>query len=149
MTWDGKERRAVDIRFEAAMGDVHELQDNVTGLRRDMVLFNRLVGLVTVIVLLLVATTIAQLNDLHHRSVNNRAANQTAQRITIDAVNCILLNLHQHREANEFAHRKLATAAGLDYNEPSELIPQQVADAVLQSCDHLSQELSVTTTTTR
>lgn len=152
MTWDGTERRMVDKRFEIAMDDVHELQGNVSGLRSDMRLFNKIVGLATVIVLLLIATTIAQLNDLHKRSVTNRAANKIAQQVTIDAVNCILLNLHEHREANEFAHRTLAGAVHADYNEPAELIPREVAAAVGQSCDRLNKELNQietqTTTTT-
>lgn len=150
MTWDGNDRRVVDKHFETAMDDVHELQGNVSGLRSDMHLFNRIVGLTTVLVLLLVVTTIVQLNDLHHRSVTNRQANKIAQQVTIDAVDCILLNLHQHREANEFAHKVLAGALHAEYNEPLGLIPQQVADAVLGSCDRLDRELNqITTSTTR
>lgn len=148
MIWDGKERRTVDKRFETAMDDVHELQGNVSGLRSDMRLFNRIVGLTTVLVLLLVITTIVQLNDLHRRSVTNRAANKIAQQVTIDAVDCILLNLHQHREANEFAHRVLAGAVHAEYNEPLEFIPKDVTDAVLGSCDRLDVELNQITTTT-
>lgn len=146
--WDGKERRVTDERFEAAMDDVHELQGNVSGLRTDMRLFNRVVGLTTVIVLLLVVTTIAQLNDLHRRSISNRAANKTAQQVTIDAVNCILLNLHQHREANEFAHKLITNGLHEDYNEPLEFVPRDITAAVQGSCDALDKELGVLTTTT-
>lgn len=142
--WDGKERRVVDARFEAAMDDVKMLDQNVGSLRRDMKLFNKLVGLVTVIVILLIATTIAQLNDLHNRSIVNRTANRAAQVITINAVNCILHSLHQHREANEYAHQLIAqqgVAHPIPYTEPPELVPPPESDAVKASCTELDKLL--------
>jgi len=162
MTWDGEERRKVPtdnltgVRAElnavkTALLDVAngltqvapraEVEAMVNTERRARARFQAAIAVGVVVAILSIFVSIAQLRDLHNRSVRNRAASRMAAELTYNAVNCILSSLNLHREANEFAHREVAAKLKIPYDEPEQLIPPKTSDELKQSCMKFNESL--------
>lgn len=157
--WDGRERRRDDltqVRTElSTVRDalVHvaegmesfvstdEIDRRIDYERRQRNKLSTIIGVGVLVAILSTFVSIAQLNDLHRRSVRNRQANQQAQEFTRAAINCILDSLNQHRLANEYAHRTLAGGLHTHYDEPPELMPHPSTPEVAMSCDTLNRLL--------
>lgn len=162
--WDGNERRTA-IPMERKLDAVEralvhvaegmesfvssdEIDRRIAYEQRQRNKMFAIIGVGVLVAVLSTFVSIAQLRDLHNRSVRNRAANAAGAQLTISAVNCILYSLNEHRQANEFAHRTLAAGVHVPYNEPAELMPPASTEDLRQSCDVLRRFLAIPTTTT-
>lgn len=106
---------------------------------------NKLLGVMGVGIVVVVASlgvNIAQLRDLHDRSVANRSKNSAAAAVTINAVDCILASLTIHREANEFAHHAIVSGLKVPYDEPKELVPPELTPRLAGACDAFNRALA-------
>ena len=162
--WDGRERRRDDLtQVRAELSTVRdalvhvaegmesfvstdEIDRRISYERRQRNKLSTIIGIGVLVAVLSTFVSIAQLRDLHDRSVRNRNANRIAQQITIDAVSCIIHSLNQHRDANEFAHQLLAKKIGAPYDEPPELHPPVEEPSQAMSCDRLNAALTQTRT---
>lgn len=107
-----------------------------------------LLGVGIFVVLLSVCASILQLRDLHDRSVLNRKANRAAQRVTVDAVNCIRYSLSEHRWVNEEYHREQAVSLKLPLPSHSPLPPRPTTEQITAACVRFDEAVSASTSTT-
>lgn len=157
--WDGNERRHGEMsQVRAELSTVRdalvhvaegmesfvstdEIDRRIAYERRQRNKLTAVIGVGVLVAVLSTFVSIAQLNDLHKRSIRNRQANAQAQEFTRAAINCILFSLNEHRQANEFAHKTLANGIHTPYNEPPDLMPRPASPEVAKSCDTLNHLL--------
>lgn len=159
--WDGTERRSDELsgvkaelstvrealilvsRGMESFVSTEEIDRRIAYEERQRRKMSGVLGLGILVAIMSIGLNIAQVQDLHHRAIINRESNKTAQKVTVDAVNCILHSLHQHRDANEYAHQLIASSLAhpAPYREPADLVPGPEEDAVKTSCTELSRLL--------
>lgn len=158
--WDGDERRhsgelrqvraelstVRDALVHVAEGmesfvSTEEIDSRIDYERRQRNKIGGVIAAGVFVAILSILVNVVQLRDLQARSVRNRAANKVAAEFTKSAVNCIVYSLNVHREANEFAHHRLAEGEKISYDEPAELMPPPATPELRASCDTLNQFL--------
>jgi hypothetical protein len=155
--WDGNERRQSELSsVRAELSTVRdalvhvaegmesfvstdEIDRRIEYERRQRTKLTAVIGIGVLVAIVSTFVSIAQLNDLHRRSVANRVANRQSAEFTRAAVNCILYSLNEHRQANEFAHKTIANGIHIDYNEPVALMPKPSSPELSASCDTLNR----------